>query len=168
MVSAMAQDREFRDVLALVSRTFKSASADAMRRVGVHVGQNFLLDELWREDRLTAGELARRVGVEQPTITRMSQRMETAGLVTRVRDENDRRVIRIALTEQGQALREQLPAMLDDVARQALDGLTTAQQTQLVGLLSHVAGNMARQERPRSQHDSDERHNGPRRPAHLQ
>jgi DNA-binding MarR family transcriptional regulator len=158
MVSAMAQDREFRDVLALVSRTFKSASADAMRRVGVHVGQNFLLDELWHEDRLTAGELARRVGVEQPTITRMSQRMEVAGLVTRVRDEHDRRVIRIALTDQGQALRDQLPAMLDDVARQALDGLTTAQRAQLVRLLSHVAGNMGGQERRQSQHDSDEPH----------
>jgi MarR family transcriptional regulator, organic hydroperoxide resistance regulator len=150
MVSAMVQDREFRDVLALVSRTFKSASADVMRRVGVHVGQNFLLDELWQEDRLTAGELARRVGVEQPTITRMSQRMEVAGLVTRLRDEHDRRVIRIALTDQGQALRDQLPAMLDDVARQALDGLTTAQRAQLVRLLSHVAGNMGGQERRQS------------------
>jgi DNA-binding MarR family transcriptional regulator len=148
---APVPDREFRDVLALVSRTFKSASADAMRRVGVHVGQNFLLDELWREDRLTAGELARRIGVEQPTITRMSQRMETAGLVTRVRDEHDRRVIRIALTEQGQALREQLPTMLDDVAHQALHGLTSTQRTQLIDLLNHVAGNMTghqpRQER---------------------
>jgi DNA-binding MarR family transcriptional regulator len=139
---APAPDREFRDVLAQVSRTFKSASADAMRRLGVHIGQNFLLDELWRQDRLTAGELARRIGVEQPTITRMSQRMETAGLVTRVRDEHDRRVVRIALTEQGQALREQLPAMLDDVARQALHGLTNAQRTQLIDLLNHVAGNM--------------------------
>jgi MarR family transcriptional regulator, organic hydroperoxide resistance regulator len=157
MVSLMAhaQDREFRDVLALVSRTFKSAAADAMRRIGVHVGQNFLLDELWREDRLTTGELARRIGVEQPTITRMSQRMETAGLITRVRDEHDRRVIRIALTEQGQALRDQLPAMLDDVARQALHGLNATQRSQLVRLLNHVASNMARQERRQRQHDGD-------------
>jgi DNA-binding MarR family transcriptional regulator len=154
-VMAQAQDREFRDVLASVSRTFKSAAADAMRRIGVHVGQNFLLDELWREDRLTTGELARRIGVEQPTITRMSQRMEAAGLITRARDEHDRRVIRIALTEQGQALREQLPAMLDDVARQALHGLTTAQRTQLIRLLSQVAENMAGQERWQRQHDND-------------
>jgi DNA-binding MarR family transcriptional regulator len=100
-----------------------SASADAMRSLGVHVGQNFLLEELWRQDSLTTGDLARRIGVEVPTITRMSQRMETAGLVTRVRDETDRRVIRIALTKQGQALRDQLPTLLDDIARQALRGL---------------------------------------------
>lgn len=139
-----AQDREFRNVLAQVSRTFKSACADAMRRVGVHVGQNFLLEQLWAEDRLTAGELARRIGVEVPTITRMSQRMEAAGLVARVTDAHDGRLVRIALTERGDALREQLPAMLDDVARQALHGLSPTQRDQLIELLGHVAGNMTR------------------------
>jgi DNA-binding MarR family transcriptional regulator len=137
-----AQERQFRDVLARVSRGIKGASADGMRQLGVHIGQNFLLEELWREDDLTLGELARRIGVEVPTVTRMTKRMEAAGLLARTTDTRDRRVVRITLTDQGHALREKLPAVLDDVARRALRDLTPDQRDQLIKLLSHVADNM--------------------------
>ncbi|MCW2912784.1 MAG: transcriptional regulator, MarR family [Actinomycetia bacterium] len=137
-----AQERQFRDVLARVSRGIKGASADGMRQLGVHIGQNFLLEELWREDDLTLGELARRMGVEVPTVTRMTKRMEAAGLLARTTDTRDRRVVRITLTDQGHALREKLPAVLDDVARRALRDLTPDQRDQLIKLLSHVADNM--------------------------
>ena len=102
------QERRFRDVLAQVSKGVKSGSADVMRELGVHLGQNFLLEELWKEDRLTLGELARRMRVEVPTVTRMTKRMETAGLLTRVTDDRDRRMVRIALTDAGMALHDRL------------------------------------------------------------
>jgi DNA-binding MarR family transcriptional regulator len=137
-----AQERQFRDVLARVSRGIKGASADGMRQLGVHIGQNFLLEELWSEDDLTLGDLARRMGVEVPTVTRMTKRMEAAGLLARTTDTRDRRVVRITLTDQGHALREKLPAVLDDVARRALRDLTPDQRDQLIKLLSHVADNM--------------------------
>jgi DNA-binding MarR family transcriptional regulator len=137
-----AHERQFRDVLAQVARGIKGASADGMRRLGVHVGQNFLLEELWKEDDLTLGELARRMGVEVPTVTRMTKRMESAGLLVRATDPRDRRLIRITLTAHGQALRDELPAILDDVARRALRDLTPAQCDQLIALLGHVADNM--------------------------
>ena len=35
---------------------------------GVYVGQQFVLEELWREDGTTPGELARRVGVSTPAV----------------------------------------------------------------------------------------------------
>jgi DNA-binding MarR family transcriptional regulator len=120
----------------------KTLSADALRELGVHIGQNFLLDELWREDGLTTGELARRIGVEVPTITRMTQRMETAGLVARTRDETDRRVMRIVLTPLGESLRERVPDALDAVGARALTGLGEQECRQLIGLLERVAGNL--------------------------
>jgi len=137
-----AREREFRNVLALVSRGMKGAAADGMRRLGLHVGQNFLLEELWRQDRQTPGELARRIGVEVPTITRASQRMEAAGLLARTPDESDRRVVRIGLTARGQALRDELPGLLDRAAEQALTGLTETERGQLVALLRRVAENL--------------------------
>lgn len=137
-----AHERQFRDVLARVSREIKGASADGMRRLGVHIGQNFLLEELWKEDGLTLGDLARRMSVEVPTATRMTKRMESAGLVTRTTDPNDRRLIRVSLTEQGQALRDALPEVLDEVARRALRDLTDDQRAQLIELLGRVADNM--------------------------
>jgi MarR family transcriptional regulator, organic hydroperoxide resistance regulator len=137
-----AHERRFRDVLARVAREIKGASAGEMRRLGVHVGQNFLLDELWKEDGLTLGELARRMGVEVPTVTRMTKRMQTAGLLTKTTDPHDRRMMRITLTDRGQALRDRLPAVLDDVAGRALRDLTPDQRDQLITLLTHVADTM--------------------------
>ncbi|MFC6023354.1 MarR family winged helix-turn-helix transcriptional regulator [Plantactinospora solaniradicis] len=135
-------EREFRNVFALVSRGMKGGFADGMRRLGLHVGQNFLLEELWRQDRQTPGELARRIGVEVPTITRTTQRMEAAGLLARTPDESDRRVVRIGLTDRGRALRDELPDLLDQAAGRALDGLTEAERAQLVTLLRRVAENL--------------------------
>lgn len=142
------QERRFRDVLAQVSKGVKSGSADVMRELGVHLGQNFLLEELWKEDRLTLGELARRMRVEVPTVTRMTKRMETAGLLTRVTDDRDRRMVRIALTDAGMALHDRLPAVLDDVARHALHGLTYEQREALIQLLTQVAENVTGPCRP--------------------
>jgi MarR family transcriptional regulator, organic hydroperoxide resistance regulator len=137
-------ERRFRDVLARVAREIKGASAAEMRLLGVHVGQNFLLDELWKEDDLTLGELARRMGVEVPTVTRMTKRMQSAGLLTRTTDAHDRRMMRITLTDRGQNLREKLPGVLDDVARRALRDLTPDQRDQLITLLDQVADAMTR------------------------
>jgi DNA-binding MarR family transcriptional regulator len=137
-----ALEREYRAALTRASKGLKAASADVLRALGVHIGQNFLLDELWREDRLTTGDLARRIGVEVPTVTRMTQRMEAAGLVTRERDEADRRVVRIALTPLGESLRGPVPAALDRVGARALQGLDDDERRQLIALLDRVAGNL--------------------------
>ncbi|MFB9410721.1 MULTISPECIES: MarR family winged helix-turn-helix transcriptional regulator [Dactylosporangium] len=139
---ARAVDREYSVALQRAARGAKTASADALRALGVHIGQNFLLDQLWQQDALSTGELARRLEVEVPTITRMTQRMEAAGLVTRVRDETDRRVVRIELTDLGRSLRTRVPEALDAVSARALEGLSDEECRQLIRLLEHVAGNL--------------------------
>src|SRR4051812_11999919 len=53
-------------------------------------------------------ELAEAVGIEGPTLTHHLNRMETAGLVTRTRDPENRRVHQVALTETGEAAFERL------------------------------------------------------------
>lgn len=138
----MSEDQgyEFADALARVARAVKSAAGEAMRALGVHAGQNFVLDELWREDGLTPGELARRIGVDVSTVTRTAQRMEAAGLVARAPDQGDARLIRVFLSERGRALRGELPPVLATVYAQALKELTPDQRATLIALLRQVAG----------------------------
>jgi len=131
--------REFGDALARVSRSVKAAAGAAMRELGLHPGQNFVLDELWREDGLTPGELARRIGVEVPTVTRTTQRMEAAGLVERVADDADARRVRVRLTARGWALRDELPQLLERVYAEALAPLPAADRRRMVELLQRVA-----------------------------
>ena len=154
-----AQYRQFRDVLARVNRAIKGVSADAMRQLGVHIGQNFMLEELWGEDGLTPSELARRMSVEVPTVTRMAQRLETQGLVARIRDTHDKRLLRITLTPAGQKLRVRLPAILDDIAEQGLDGLTPQEREQLIRLLQRIANNMTESAKPSNPADTQAQEN---------
>lgn len=113
-----------------------------MRALGVHPGQNFLLDALRDEEALTTGELARRMHVEVPTATVMTQRMEAAGLVTRRPDPTDGRRVRVALTAKGRAAADAVPRILDDTAAQALNDFSPTEREQLVNLLERLASNL--------------------------
>jgi MarR family transcriptional regulator, organic hydroperoxide resistance regulator len=156
---------EFGDALARVSRQVKAAAAEAMRELGVHAGQNFILEELAREDSLTPGELARRIGVEVSTITRAAQRMEAAGLVRRVRDDADARLVRVALSAEGRRVARRLPGILQGVYEEALGQLTARERVSLVRLLRQLAkvGDGGGDEVDRDGGDGEDRGSRPRR-----
>jgi len=67
---------------------------------------------------VSQSELAERVGVEGPTLVRHLDRMCAEGLVTRVRDENDRRVTHIELTDEGIARQAELARVAAGLDRQ--------------------------------------------------
>ena len=50
------------------------------------------------------GRLAKTCALQQPTVTKVLAQMERSGLVRRHQDSQDQRVVRVALTPQGQAL----------------------------------------------------------------
>ncbi len=87
---------------------------------------------------LTMGELARRGGVTEKTITGVVDRMEGAGLLRRVRDEKDRRIVRTELTEAGKkafaGMREQMRSRLG----QLLQLLDRDDRRSLLGLLEKL------------------------------
>jgi DNA-binding MarR family transcriptional regulator len=75
--------------------------------------------------------LAESLDVSQASATGIVDRMEQRGLVERQRDEADRRVIRVALTDEGRGLiaglaserRDHLARILDRLTEAELDGL---------------------------------------------
>ena len=137
-----ADEQRFRNALSAASRSFKAAAAGQMRALGVHPGQNFLLDALRDAETMTTGELARRMHVEVPTATVMTRRMEAAGLVTRRRDPADRRRVRVSLTAKGRKAAEAVPRLLDAASEQALKDFTPTEREQLVILLERLASNL--------------------------
>ena len=56
------------------------------------------LVELWQDDGLRCGDLADRLGVEPPTVTRTLRRLESCGLVERRADPEDARSLRVYLS----------------------------------------------------------------------
>jgi DNA-binding MarR family transcriptional regulator len=138
----MASTNEVREALTAASRAFKAAGAESLRTIGLHPGQDFLLVALLEEDTLTTGELARRLRVESPTVTRMAQRMEVAGLVLRASDPDDARRTRNSLTRRGREVAAALPKLLDDVLDRAVEGLTPGELDRLRDALTLIAENL--------------------------
>ena len=79
--------------------------------------QGRILYVLWQEDMLPAAEVARRTSLANATLTSMLDRMEAAGLLERVPDRQDRRRVRIRLTDKARQLR----ARYDEVSERMND-----------------------------------------------
>jgi DNA-binding MarR family transcriptional regulator len=81
------------------------AAADFL---GLHRTDTRLLDVLQMAGRMSAGELARAGHLSPGALTAALDRLERAGYVRRVRDENDRRRVLVEITDRMQDLTGQL------------------------------------------------------------
>lgn len=59
----------------------------------------------------TPAELCRHLSLDSGSMTRMLDRLQQKNLITRIRSENDRRQVHLALTEEGRALNALLPTI---------------------------------------------------------
>jgi MarR family transcriptional regulator, organic hydroperoxide resistance regulator len=89
------------ELLAQFAQTYRSLSDAFMDEINMHRSQGMLLCKLSAQDGVTQSELAQQLSVQGATITDMLQRIEEAGLVSRRRDPDDNRLVRVYLTELG-------------------------------------------------------------------
>lgn len=83
-----------------INRVYKPV----LDRLGITYPQFLVLQILnGADDGVPIGAIAERLALEPSTITPLAKRMETAGLVTRVRNPADERQVRVRLTERGRA-----------------------------------------------------------------
>jgi DNA-binding MarR family transcriptional regulator len=87
---------------------------------------------------LTMGELARRVGVTEKTITGVADRLSHADLVARERDALDRRIVRARLTARGAGVHRHLQEHLHARLAQMLGVLDPADRRALFRILEKL------------------------------
>ena len=134
---------DFQAAFWATKRGLALASAAAFSRHGVHEGQQYILRCLWEEDGLTPGQLAHRLGLSTPTVTKATGRMETAGLLCRIPHERDRRLVRLRLTDRGRELEQVIGAEMAGLQERALSGLDASQREALLGFLRRIRQNLA-------------------------
>jgi DNA-binding MarR family transcriptional regulator len=104
---------------------------DAVGSAGLTPLQYTALTVLERRPGLTSAELARKSFVRAQTMAQMIGFLEAKGLLRRETDENSRRQFLLFLTERGSATIDALRPAVDEVERDLVDGLTTAQVAEL-------------------------------------
>jgi DNA-binding MarR family transcriptional regulator len=89
----------------------------------------------------TAAEIARWGCVDTGAVTRMLDRLEAKGLVRRTPCPDDRRVMKLALTPEGERLCREIPFGLARVANQLLRGFSPEEFETLKGFLRRMVAN---------------------------
>jgi MarR family transcriptional regulator, organic hydroperoxide resistance regulator len=129
---------EFLDLHSATAKALRAVAETAMRRHGLHLGQNLVLRVLWERDGSTPGEIAAELNVTTPTVVKMATRMAGTGLLTRRRDDQDNRLVRLWLTEAGRALRAPVEAELRAMEDEITADLTAAEREHLVRALTKI------------------------------
>lgn len=95
---------------------------------------------LWlgQDGALTMGELARRLGVTEKTVTGVVDRLEREGHLMRERSVSDRRVVRCRLTPDGQATFQKLERFMNQGMRQLLGILDASDRKALFRILDKL------------------------------
>ncbi len=129
------------EILSRVTRLAKHldiARKAAFGEVGLELWEFDVLAALRRAGdpyALSPGQLATQTLVTSGTITNRVDRLEQRGLVNRERDPNDRRGVRVVLTDQGRKLVDEALTDLLERERMLLEDLNNAQQTSLAKML---------------------------------
>lgn len=88
-----------------------------------------------------AADIARDYSYDTGSMTRMIDRLVKKGLLRRVRDQEDRRAMRLELTAKGRKLTERLPAVAARTLNGLLKGFSRDELDQLKGLLGRMLAN---------------------------
>jgi DNA-binding MarR family transcriptional regulator len=122
---------------------------EALEPRGLTSAQWVPLLKLHMGDASTVAELAGACQLDAGAMTRLLDRLEAKGLVTRVRSLQDRRVVNLELTPEGREAAKQIPDVLCKVQNDFLQGFSVEEWQQLKELLRRVLANgMALQQTP--------------------
>ncbi len=87
-------------------------------------------------------QLAKAIGIEQPSLVRTLDQLEEKGLITRHTCANDRRAKRIKLTETAEPIIRELDNVITSTRRKILDGISDEEVQLLIKLIGQLERNI--------------------------
>ncbi|WP_290867736.1 MarR family winged helix-turn-helix transcriptional regulator [Aquabacterium sp.] len=125
----LALDQQLCFALHASSLAMTKAYKPLLAPLGLTYPQYLVMLVLWEQDGRTVLELGQALHLDSGTLTPLLKRMATSGWLSRHRDPEDERRVRIQLTEAGQRLRDDAKAV--PVAMACQLGMGEAEFTQL-------------------------------------
>ena len=118
---------------AVIAGHRRCAAARRLHQQGISMAHLQTLWILQESGPMSMTHLADVLGVAVPNATGIVDRMEQRGLVVRVRDDADRRVVTVRPTDAGELATEEVDGWRSDMLEVLLDLLETEQLVRLVG-----------------------------------
>jgi DNA-binding MarR family transcriptional regulator len=138
-VSSVFPDDELRQGLQQLIRLSRILEPHSGATTDASLSEVMALGELTDVEAMSQHELARLLGLEKSTVSRLVAGLVDRGWVSRERNPDNRRLYRLQLTHDGQAAARQIGKELHARHTELLNGLTAAERHGLTIGLAGIA-----------------------------
>lgn len=107
-----------------------------------HRGQGRILSLLRDNGSMPQRELAALLRIQPPSLSEALSKLEERGLVERVQDVSDKRVVNVTITDNGRELAAEVEQARQENAEKALSALSQEEQQTLSDLLGKLIGSL--------------------------
>ena len=142
MPTALWTDRQLGFLVTDIARLLRRSMDRRLQSLGLTQAQWRAIVHLSRSEGSTQAALAESLEIQPITLTRLIDRMESAGWVERRTHPLDRRAVQLYLTAQSQPILEQMHARAADTLNEATAGVPSRAQRQLIATLERIKHNL--------------------------
>lgn len=125
------------------ARLSRTTLASRLLAHGFYAGQDQIMLALAVENGQTPGQLAQKLGVRPPTITKTINRLQAQGFLGKQASDHDARQAHIFLTETGREMITAIEKSVRKTEKQALKGFDKKEQKALSKLLARIEANLS-------------------------
>ena len=120
----------FRDIDDL-SKHINNIYESIFKRYGLHRGQFAFISRIVENEQISFKKLAQNLRLDKTTVTRAIQKLETAGYITKIQDNNDYRLFHLSATKSGIDLYHNIIAEKNQIIDRILENFPVEQLEQL-------------------------------------
>lgn len=130
---------EFGKLLGMIAKDYQTHMEEHLTP-SLTISQLAVLEHLEREGSLKPSELIPFLSTTPAAVTMLLDRMERGELISRERDEEDRRIVWVSITDKGKQELLRGVQVREDYLGSVLDRLSSHNQQLLVYLLGKISG----------------------------
>ncbi len=130
-------------IVFLLAKAYQNAHGCLKKRLlayGLTPIQHLILEALWHEEGLSAGDIGKRLLLDGATLSGVLDRMSESGWIIKETDSEDKRILRIHLTKKSKGLKNSLMGERKQANEEILRDLTLEEKINIKRLLRDVQG----------------------------
>ena len=124
------------------SRLLNRRAQQRLSLSGISSGQPRLLNYLFDHDGCIQNELAQNCDLKPATVTHILAGMEKSGLVFRLSDKSDRRILRVFLTEKGLEAHHKIQKIFHLIEKECFRAFSDQEKEQVWLVLNRLSYNL--------------------------
>ncbi len=142
-MSSSPVDPSFGLLIYEISHQMRKRLEQRAKGLGLTRAQWQALGKLKRHTELSQAQLADMLDLEPITISRLLDRMEEAGLISRRPHPTDRRIRLVSVTETAKPILDEFRVLVDELHEEILGHLSAAERAELIDRLIGIRANLA-------------------------